>query len=240
MNIVSNAVCICMDIVEMAINQNAIIENSLILAKNYLDAQGAMFYWINEDKRDAFIDLNINVSKEFIYKYHNLLQDYDPLNVAYFLKSHENINLLSTCNSENQKVSVYKRFANDCGIDEILEIVFWRNNHAYAGIAVTNPNDYKKRDESSIQVLHQILGTSIFELGNIKDNIVKNYLKDLKLTTREMEVCNFITKGYANQDIAEAMEISLGTVKINANRIFDKLQVDGRLQLSILLSKVIK
>lgn len=44
MNIVSNAVCICMDIVEMAINQNAIIENSLILAKNYLDAQGAMFY----------------------------------------------------------------------------------------------------------------------------------------------------------------------------------------------------
>ncbi len=240
MNFVSNALCICMDIVEMASNQNLLIENSLILAKNYLDAQGAMFYWINEDKSDAFIDSNINVSKEFIHKYHNLLQDYDPLNVAYFLKSHENINLLNTCNSDNQKVSVYKRFANECGIDEILEIVFWRNNHAYAGIAVTNPNDYKKRDVNSIQALHQILGNSIFELSDIKGNIVKNYLKDLKLTNREVEVCELITKGYANQDIAEAMEISLGTVKINANRIFDKLEVEGRLQLSILLNNITK
>ena len=65
-----------------------IIEKSLILAKNYLDASGIIFYQINEDKKDAVIESDINVSKEFIHKYNGLLQDYDPLNVEYFLKSY--------------------------------------------------------------------------------------------------------------------------------------------------------
>lgn len=44
-----------------------IIEKSLILAKNYLDASGIIFYQINEDKKDAVIESDINVSKKSLF-----------------------------------------------------------------------------------------------------------------------------------------------------------------------------
>ncbi len=218
-----------------------IIEKSLSLAKNYLDASGIIFYQINEDKKDAVIESDINVSKEFIHKYNGLLQDYDPLNVEYFLKSRKENNLLSAYSMEAESGNgVYQNFVNSCGINDILEMIFWKNNHAYAGIAVTNPDHHKKTDIESIQILQQVLEHSVFEVSSIKEKIIENYLKEYKLTTREIEVCSLISQGCNNSEISEIMDISVGTVKININRVFDKLQVNGRLQLSILINDLIK
>jgi LuxR family maltose regulon positive regulatory protein len=50
------------------------------------------------------------------------------------------------------------------------------------------------------------------------------------LSERELEVLNLVSKGYSNRQIAEALYITLGTVKKHLNNIFGKLQVKNRTQ----------
>ncbi|MEO0377131.1 MAG: response regulator transcription factor [Cyanobacteria bacterium P01_A01_bin.17] len=50
------------------------------------------------------------------------------------------------------------------------------------------------------------------------------------LTDRELEVLQFLSKGNSNQDIADHLSISEGTVKFHVNNIFSKLGVSDRTQ----------
>jgi len=49
-----------------------------------------------------------------------------------------------------------------------------------------------------------------------------------ELTQREMEVLNLVVQGHSNQQIAEALVISLATVKAHISNILSKLQVSSR------------
>jgi DNA-binding NarL/FixJ family response regulator len=49
------------------------------------------------------------------------------------------------------------------------------------------------------------------------------------LSSRELEVLRLLTAGRSNQDIADALYISLPTVKVHITHIFAKLGVDSRL-----------
>ncbi len=48
------------------------------------------------------------------------------------------------------------------------------------------------------------------------------------LTEREQEVLNLVVQGYSNQQIADALVISLATVKAHISSILSKLQVSSR------------
>ncbi len=50
----------------------------------------------------------------------------------------------------------------------------------------------------------------------------------IDLTEREMEVLNLVVQGNSNQQIADAMVISLATVKAHISNILSKLQVSSR------------
>ncbi len=53
------------------------------------------------------------------------------------------------------------------------------------------------------------------------------------LTTREFEVLQCIAQGYSNQEIADALFISLKTVKTHVSNILAKLEVSDRTQATI-------
>jgi DNA-binding NarL/FixJ family response regulator len=55
------------------------------------------------------------------------------------------------------------------------------------------------------------------------------------LTPRELEVLRLVAQRLDNQEIAEQLCISVGTVKIHLHHIYDKLQVEGRHDLMRLL-----
>jgi DNA-binding NarL/FixJ family response regulator len=51
------------------------------------------------------------------------------------------------------------------------------------------------------------------------------------LTPREIEIVGMIAQGLRNKVVAERLSISEGTVKIHLHNIYEKLGVDGRLEL---------
>ena len=53
------------------------------------------------------------------------------------------------------------------------------------------------------------------------------------LTTRELEIVLMIAQGLRNKAIAERLSISEGTVKIHLHNVYEKLGLDGRLELML-------
>ncbi len=53
------------------------------------------------------------------------------------------------------------------------------------------------------------------------------------LTPREIEIVRMIAHGLRNRVIAERLSISEGTVKIHLHNVYEKLHVDGRLELML-------
>ena len=51
------------------------------------------------------------------------------------------------------------------------------------------------------------------------------------LTPREFEIVRMVAQGLRNREIADKLSISEGTVKIHLHNTYDKLGVDGRLEL---------
>lgn len=51
-----------------------------------------------------------------------------------------------------------------------------------------------------------------------------------QLTKREQEVLELVAIGYSNKEVGEQLYISHLTVKTHLTRVFDKLQVNNRLQ----------
>ncbi len=62
-------------------------------------------------------------------------------------------------------------------------------------------------------------------------------IKD-KLSKKEFEVATFVSEGYSNLQIAEAMEITERTVKSHLSAIFDKLGIKDRLSLALMVKSV--
>ena len=53
------------------------------------------------------------------------------------------------------------------------------------------------------------------------------------LTPREREIVRMVASGLRNRAIAERLEIGEGTVKMHLHNIYEKLQVDGRVALTL-------
>jgi DNA-binding NarL/FixJ family response regulator len=53
------------------------------------------------------------------------------------------------------------------------------------------------------------------------------------LTPRELEIVRMVTSGLRNKEIADRLAITEGTVKVHLHTVYQKLQVDGRMELMI-------
>lgn len=73
--------------------------------------------------------------------------------------------------------------------------------------------------------------------GSIARKVVASFSKfDAKnkeielLTTREKEILNLLAKGQLNKEVANELEISIGTVRKHVQNIYEKLQVNTRVE----------
>lgn len=86
-----------------------------------------------------------------------------------------------------------------------------------------------KIQQESPHFVHQLLEEEPVELGRRASGGLNQPLL-VPLSDREIEVLNLIASGLSNQEIADRLFISLGTVKTHAHSIYGKLDVGGRTQ----------
>ncbi|MBB5190423.1 DNA-binding NarL/FixJ family response regulator [Silvimonas terrae] len=75
--------------------------------------------------------------------------------------------------------------------------------------------------------IHRLVDQGIYVCHAVSQNLV-NTLGHEALTPREMSVLEQISRGAGNQDIAEALGISVGTVKTHVGAILGKLRANSR------------
>lgn len=59
----------------------------------------------------------------------------------------------------------------------------------------------------------------------------------LPLSKREIEIAGYVLEGKRNDEIAQIINITTGTVKVHLSRIFKKLKIRSRLQLVLFMQK---
>jgi DNA-binding NarL/FixJ family response regulator len=79
------------------------------------------------------------------------------------------------------------------------------------------------------QCLDQPTVTRAFRLALDREAAVR----DAALTPRELEIVRMVAEGLRNRAIATRLSISEGTVKVHLHNIYEKLGVDGRLELTL-------
>lgn len=80
-----------------------------------------------------------------------------------------------------------------------------------------------------VEICHQY---QLFALIDSQERLIIQSLlpQPMVLTVREKDVMKMLQKGYTNKQIAEALNISLATVKTHLINIFSKLHVNNRVE----------
>ncbi|HLF73926.1 MAG TPA: response regulator transcription factor [Anaerolineales bacterium] len=68
----------------------------------------------------------------------------------------------------------------------------------------------------------------LFRLARAFSDVETRMDGDVRLTSRELEVLQFISEGLTNQEIAARLVVEVGTVKNHVHRILEKLNVSSR------------
>jgi len=99
-------------------------------------------------------------------------------------------------------------------------------------------DNFSERDLFILEILNSHLSNRLSQAypQGIKNNILQirqsdSLMENYGLTSRELEIIQFVSNGMSNQEISRALFISETTVKKHLNNIFKKLSINSRTQL---------
>lgn len=129
--------------------------------------------------------------------------------------------------------------------DKIILILTTFNDEEYALEALKHKvNGYLLKDgeaEELFRSIHSVLNGGLTIEDHVAAKVMPSLLErqtdtleiDQSLTEREREIISLVGKGMNNQEIAEALFLSVGTVKNQLSKILSKLELRDRTQLAI-------
>lgn len=80
---------------------------------------------------------------------------------------------------------------------------------------------FRERNEKAVESSEELEQTAL----------IQNFCQDHQFTQRECEVFQLLLQHYSNQEIADQLFLSLGTVKTHVHNIFIKLEIKKRTQI---------
>ncbi len=166
------------------------------------------------------------------------MNSYDPLNVERLTRSGKRVatierdwTLAPRCEFER-----YSAYMRDSGFNDVLDFVFWRDGTAFAGLGLLKAPEDPPITCETLRIAWSMQPYLEFNLARHPDQ--RDHARKLRmrqifgLTDREIEIADQIVKGLTNQEIADELCISIGTVKTHLLNIFQKTDVSNRTMLS--------
>jgi two-component system, NarL family, response regulator LiaR len=109
-----------------------------------------------------------------------------------------------------------------------------------AGAMAYVPKNFKPGQ--LIEAIHTVMKGEHYSKGFVSEILIENFLKtktkkeggqNNKLTEREVEILQAITKGMTNQQLADNLHISVRTVEAHKSNIMKKLKINSTAELVV-------
>lgn len=203
-------------------------------AKGILEGSGTAFYEVDDHlNMNRFLLTGIPV--EFHRQYVERMNQFDPLHPKRaankpFARLSIEADLCVTAD-----VAAYRSFAGQCGIVDMVDFFFRRNDKIVAGMSVSwGPGCKIPTGAMNIaDKIHDYLEFNLVGRAATQSQESTHY----GLTSRELEVIELLCCGRTNREIGEGLSIGLATVKTHLIHIFEKLGVETRSAVVALMSR---
>lgn len=117
-----------------------------------------------------------------------------------------------------------------------------------AGAMAYVPKNFKPGQ--LIEAIHAVVRGEHYSKGFVSEILIENFLKNknrkdvhnTKLTERETEILQAITKGFTNQQMADNFHISVRTIEAHKSNIMKKLKINSTAELVVyaIKNKIVK
>ena len=133
----------------------------------------------------------------------------------------------------------YVRFVTAHGFQDVVETNFWSEGRLLGGIScLLDHDDDASEVASTLDAMNAYIEYNLRGFaGRTKSELRCDLAKCFSLSPRELDVVELLMSGQTNSAIAEALHISVATVKSHVLKIFEKAGVPNRASLVSLMSE---
>jgi NarL family two-component system response regulator LiaR len=136
---------------------------------------------------------------------------------------------------EMDGIAATRAILADCPETKIVAMTSFEEEELVQGVLAAGAISYLLKNVTSDELAAAIRAASVGK-STLSPEAAKALIQAtrpteqpwLELTEREMEVLNLVVQGQSNQQIAQALVISVATVKAHVSAILSKLQVSSR------------
>lgn len=221
-----------------------LITETLEFLRQTFRVNAVMFYWI-QPELDTVNDALLGVPDGLAEHYRREMRPFDPLLTSRLVEGGKTV---AELHDEARAIPAgdcrrYLSFLEEYKVTGNLEFVFWTGEgpqrRAFGGASLLGLEGDPPftADFRSIDAIYRYVAFNLQSHERVRTEKRAQLLRNqVGLTAREYAVCEYVTVGASNQDIADCLGLTLSTVKSYMRQIFDKVGVDTRTALAARLS----
>lgn len=206
-----------------------------------LRASGAVFYWVEGPVGMADVELE-GLRPGFFAHYASEMIRFDPLHVHRMEAKQQRVAQLAPAirqpTAENE---AYGRFLAEYGISDVVDLLFWSEGVAVAGLGLlkrrSDPPFCKHSLETAFALQRFVEHTLHRHHRIARQRLRQNLIGAYQLTGREIRVAELAAEGLTNAEIAGRLHVALATVKTHLLRILAKTGCGNRTHLAAMLAQ---
>ena len=206
-----------------------------------LRASAAIFYWVEGPVGMADVELE-GLHPQFFNHYASQMINFDPLHVRKMEAKQQTVaQLAPVIRQPSAENRAYSHFLAEHDIVDVVDLVFWSEGAAVAGLGLLKRRADPPVCEASIATAFALQRFVEHSL-RYHDRIVRQRRRRLlvhryQLTDREITVVELAASGHTNAAIAEQLHVSLATVKTHLLRVLAKTGCGNRTHLAATLTQ---